>query len=585
VLTEAAPPRLTDEDDVQAVPAPRDWAGFALAAYAFLLPVIFTNRVYSWFIMPKFALGLVVLGPGLVVLARFVRARDVTACWAAAFLVIAALATLVADAPIMSLLGEYFTVNGWLLLGIALGAWALGRAAVGRERWIENAILAAALVNAAVGWLEMSTPLHIEAIGPFLGRASGLMANPGFFAALCSGALWIALSRERKAERPLLSLVMVGFLFGAVELGASRISLVASVLVVVGFVVAYLRAKDWRRAVALLAVAIVGFGLAQLPGESTSSAAARVQSDSGGMSNRVLLWKSAVDGFVDRPLLGYGPGRSQVATTPRRTLEIARYEGPDILYSDAHNVFVEVLVTTGALGFLAFAGWVLLSARRARGALAGFAAVSGVALLFEPQFIGLAPLIALALGAATAKAPDTKSVDLTFRDAKPLGALAVVLALGGLVAGGLLVVGDSHYHDAQTEGSLSELSAGTATMPPWPQLPGLRAQLLVLQAQASNDPALGRTGLRYEGEAAERDPADPLWANAMGTLEELYGTSARANAAYRHALTLNPWSYQAMSGLYRIAVRDGKRAEAIALRTRMCRLGSGYCPDRSTLSK
>jgi O-antigen ligase len=585
VIIEAAPPETVDAEPPEPTAAPRDWAGLALAAYALLLPLAFTSRVFGWYVMPKLALSLIVVGPGLVVLARFVARRDVTACFAAAFLLIAAVSVLFADAPMMSLLGEYFSVNGWMLLAISVAVWSLGRAASGRAQLIENAILVAAVINAAVGWIELSTVVHLEGIGPYEGRAPGLMANPAFFAALCSGALWIALSRERRSTRPLVPLVLVGFLFGAVELSASRVSLIASVVIIIGFLVAHLRTKDWRRAAALAAVVIVGFGLAQLPSQSTSSGAERVQADSSGIGTRVILWRTALDGVADRPLLGYGPGRSQVATTPRRTIEIAKYEGPDTLYSDTHNFLVEELVTTGVLGFIALLGWLVLSGRRARGPLAGFAAVAAVAMLFEPQFIGLTPLVLLALGAATAGAPDTKRVDLSFRDSRPLAFVATGLAVIGLVAGGLLLVGDSHYYDAVVHSSLSDLDAAAATMPPWPQLPGVHAQVLFEQARATNDAAVGRDSLVYEREAQKRDPADPLWWYATGAIEETFGTSARANAAYHHALKLSPFSYQALAGLYRIAVRDDQHAAAVRYRAQLCRLGADYCPTRASLRR
>jgi O-antigen ligase len=583
VLIQEPPTQVIEAAPSPETPHPRDWAGLALAAYAFLLPLVFTSVVFGWYVIPKLALSLAVIGPGLVVLGRFVVRRDLTACFAAGFLCIATLATLFADAPMMSLLGEYFSVNGWFMVAIAVGVWALGRAAYGRERLIENAILAAAVVNAAVGWLELSTTLHIEGIGPYGGRAPGLMANPAFFAAFVSGALWIALARERRATRPLVSLVIVGFLFGAVELSGSRVSLVVSVLIVLGFGAAHLRAKDWRRALVLVAVMVVAFGLAQVPRHSTATGAERVQADSSGLGTRITLWKSALEGVAERPLLGYGPGRSQVATTPRRTLKIAQYEGPDTLYSDVHNFIVEELVTTGVLGFLAFLGWLILSGRRARGALAGFAAVAAFAMLFEPQFIGLTPLVALALGVATARAPDTQRVDLAFKDNRPLAWVAVGLAVAGLVAGGLLLVGDRHYYGAVIDNSLPELEQAERLMPPWPQLPGVHAQLLFEGARAKNDPAQGREALKYEREARDRDPADPLWWYASGAIEETYGTSARANAAYRHALKLSPWSYQALFGLYRIAVRDGRHADAVSYRNRLCKLGAEYCPTRASL--
>lgn len=581
MITQDAP--AVAEPQAPAQRAQPDWAGLAVAAFAFLLPLVWTNRVFSWFVVPKAALALALIGPGLILLALLARRRDPAACAGALFLVFAGLATLFADAPMMSLLGDYFSLNGLLMVVIVVAAWALGRAAADRAAWIEVAILATAAVNAAVGWLQVSTSLSIEGLAPYQGRAQGLMANPAFFAALLSGALWIALERERRAARPLLPLLLVAFLFGAIELSASRVAFVVAVVVVLAFAAWHLRARRWRRAAAVVAVAIVGFGVAQLPSYATTSGATRVQSDAGGFSTRAQLWEDGIEGWAEKPLLGYGPGRSIAATTPRRSLEIARYEGPDTLYSDVHNVFVEVLVTTGALGFLAFACWLVLSARRARGALAGFAAVAGISLLVEPQFIGLVPVMALALGAAVVARPDSRSVDLRLGGSRVLRTLAIALALTGLIAGGLLLRGDSHYRRAVVDHSISDLTVAEATMPPWPQLPGVHAQLLFERAVRTSDQRAARRALAYEREAQRRDPADPRWWSAAGAIEERFGSAARANSAYHHALELSPWSFQALGGLYRVAVRDGHHRAAVGYRATLCRLGPAFCPPRSSL--
>ena len=128
---------------------------------------------------------------------------------------------------------------------------------------------------------------------------------------------------------------------------------------------------------------------------------------SNGLGPRVQLWQAAIEAIGDRPLLGYGPGRTQARhVTPRRSLTFARYEGPDVLFADAHNFLVEVLTTTGILGFAAFLAWLVLAGRRARGPLAGFAVVGAMTMLVEPLNVGLTPLVLLALGAAGADAAE-----------------------------------------------------------------------------------------------------------------------------------------------------------------------------------
>ena len=387
-----------------------------------------------------------------------------------------------------------------------MGAWPSrsGSRAMDRERDPR-----AAVVNAAVGWLELSTSLHVEGVGPSKGGRLGLMANPAFFAALCSGALWIALSSRtsRRSAAPAAGArrLPVRCRRALRESGLARRF---------GVDRRWLRGGVPRRA-----------GLAPRRGTRSGrdwlragAAAGRLDLERVRAGERGFEWHGdarsplgdALDGFVDRPLLGFGPGRSQVATSPRRSLEIAHYEGPDTLYSDAHNVFVEELVTTGVLGFIAFLGWLVLSGRRARGPLAGFAAVAALAMLVEPQFIGLTPLVALAFGAATARAltpnrsTSRSGIVVRWRDSQSPSLLSVWSREDSWPSA-------TATTSTRSPITPSELDAAERTSPPWPQLPGVRAQLLFRSTASPTMPPSGRRALAYERSASERDPADPLW--------------------------------------------------------------------------
>ena len=68
------------------------------------------------------------------------------------------------------------------------------------------------------------------------------------------------------------------------------------------------------------------------------------------LRDRVLLYGEAWTAFADRPLLGWGPGNFEVATTPHRSLELMRLFGPTFYYTNAHDLFVEAFVGTGVLG-------------------------------------------------------------------------------------------------------------------------------------------------------------------------------------------------------------------------------------------
>lgn len=583
------PPMVSEAEQVPPAPPSsrrsRDIAGVLLAGYAFLLCVAWSNRVFNWFILPKAALGLCVIGPGLVALTWLLTRRDLPAAAATAFLATAALATVLADEPVMSFFGEYFSLNGFVFVAACVATWALGRTARGRSRFVEIALVAGATVNAAVAWLQVSTDLGVEGLGLFEGRAQGLMGNPVFLAALCAGGLWLVLAREHRAARPLMWLALAGFLTGAIELSGSRISLAVAVGVVIWFVVAHLRRVAWSRAVFVVLAVVAGFAIAQVPGSPQASGAVRVSADaSNGLGPRVELWRAAIEAIGDRPLLGYGPGRTQAATSPRRSLTLARYEGPDVLFADAHNFLVEMLTTTGILGFAAFLAWLVLAGRRARGPLAGFAVVAAVAMLVEPLNVGLTPLVLLAFGAAGADATERALTDGSwFRSRLAVGISVVTLAAGAAI-GVVLISGDTHYRRALRESSVAELSAAERRFPPWPQVPGVRASLFAAAARNGGRP-VGQHAIAAERDALARDEADPYWWYTLGAFEEQWGTPARAADAYRQALRRNPWSQTARLGLFRLALRAENRALAARLRRQMCEVGPAYCPPRSALNR
>jgi O-antigen ligase len=558
----------------------RDRYGLLLGAYAFLLAVVWSNRVFNWFFLPKAALGLCIIGPGLVALVWLLTRRDPPAVAATAFLLLAGFATALAAEPAMSFYGEYFTLNGFVLVMIGVAAWALGRTARGRAGFVEIALLAGATVNAAVAWLQVSTDLGVEGLGLRDGRAQGLMGNPVFLAGLCAGGLCIALARERTAARPLVYVVLTGFLTGAIELSGSRISLAAALLVIVWFVVAHLRHAAWSRAILVVIAAVAGLAIAQVPGSADASSVQRVSTDaSNGLAPRLRLWQSAIEAVGERPVLGYGPGRSLAATSPRRSLTLARYEGPDVLFSDTHNFLVEQLTTTGVLGFAAFLAWLVLAARRVRGPLAGFAAVGAFTMLFEPLNVGFTPIVLLAFGAAGADAAQRALVDGSWLRSRPAIVVSIATLAAGAVAGALLVSGDMHYRVAVRDLSIDELSAAEQRFPPWPHLPGVRAQMINARAPE------GERAIRAEREAIARDSDDPRWWYALGVLEEQRDRPARAERAYQQALERNPWSVAALSGLFRLALGEADQVAATRIRATLCRLGPNYCPPRSALNR
>ncbi|MEP6623377.1 MAG: O-antigen ligase family protein, partial [Acidimicrobiia bacterium] len=518
-----------------------DVAGWCLVAFAFLLPVAVWTTGYSAFLVPKTAVGLVALGPGLVMLGRLVVRGDRTARWAVAFLAAATLATLLADEPLMAAVGTYNWFNGLWFVALCVGVWALGRAARGRARRIETALLLGAGVNALWAWAASTGKIDYVLFGLFQGRPLGLMPNPVYLGALCVAGLWLAMGRERAAKPWSPWLLTVVLLIGAVELSGTRTAGAAALVAVVWCAVRYLRRSEPTRAAVLVAAVLLGFFLAQLPAKVDDTGTSRLSGDSSrGLSGRLSTWGDALDAVTDRPLFGFGPGRTMVAVSGRTPLAVAQTEGPQNYFTDAHNVFVEVLTTTGVIGFAAFLGWLVGAFRRSRGPLLGFVVLGGSVLLLEPTGPAFAPLLAFALGVAACDA--VPAVDLGARGSPWVQFLSVGLAVLGAIAGFGLMLGDAQYLDAQREQSAAPLDVVDTVWPPWPKSPRFRAILDHNQADATHDSHGGVLALREARRALDRDRADPLSWEIVGQLEERWGSPARARRAHVETLRRLPWS-------------------------------------------
>jgi hypothetical protein len=480
------------------------------------------------------------------------------------------------------LTGPYDWFNGLVLIALVTGVWALGRLAQGRARLIEHALLVGAVLNALVAWLASTGRVDYVLLGLFEGRPLGLMSNPVYLGALVAAGMWLAMRRELEAGPVSGWLVLVAILAGAVELSGTRAAAAAAAVALAWCLVDHLRRSRPARAAVLLVAVVAGLFLAQLPSKVDDTGSSRLSGDSSrGLSARVTTWGDALDAVLDRPLLGFGPGRTMVAVSGETPLSVARTEGPESYYTDAHDVFVEVLTTTGLLGLVAFVGWLVAASRRARGPLLGFVLVGGSVLLLEPTVPELGVLLALALGVAgSASAPP---LDLGGRGSDWLRIGTAGLAVVGLAAGVSLMVGDARYLDAQREQSTAPIDTMDATWPPWPLAPRYRAVLLSGEADTTGDARIGRRALRAAREALDRDRADPLSWQYVGALESRWGTRAAARHAYRESLRRLPWSAGALNGLMLLEAERGNRSEASALRSKLCRLGPDFCPKAAAI--
>ncbi len=148
----------------------------------------------------------------------------------------------------------------------------------------------------------------------------------------------------------LLHLFFCVFYFGFQALLASRTALVATVLVMalVGVYLAFRAGKY------VVLVGVILFTIASSVLVFQKVTYLRIKfSESAGVTQRKMMWTSAVDVIQEHPLLGVSPGQSEEAL-----VESYQYngfqEGVNARY-DAHNQFLMYGVSLGILGVLAFA--------------------------------------------------------------------------------------------------------------------------------------------------------------------------------------------------------------------------------------
>jgi O-antigen ligase/tetratricopeptide (TPR) repeat protein len=96
--------------------------------------------------------------------------------------------------------------------------------------------------------------------------------------------------------------------------------------------------------------------------------------------SRMMQWRAAIDGFKDRPILGYGPENHNLVWSAH--FDPGIYKVDTDIYDRTHNQFLETLATTGLIGLAAFLGiWIAIGVTLGRAYRAGRLSLPGVAIL------------------------------------------------------------------------------------------------------------------------------------------------------------------------------------------------------------
>lgn len=530
-----------------------------IVAAAFLFPVAFSPNVYAAFWTPKAALCLVVLGVGLPALMHLATRRDFGAIAVSLFVVLSFGSAALSDRPALSVFGLYNSGLGALFFATVASAWALGRSLdSSRSReWLLVAVLGSVGVNAFVAIAQTVVDLSVYQLGRSFDRADGLLGNPVHLGALTAAALAAAVDRwcsgGARGLLPAITLFAI-----ALELSGTRFALAATGVAMLVLMAKY---RSLRGAAAVAAM-VVGLGLgaaiAATTDAQTGTTRASAQAASG-VKPRMEIWLGGARAFADRPVAGWGPGRFREATGSRRSFELAQAEGPEAQFLDAHNVGVELAVTTGLLGLAAALAWGVASVRRAGGPLLVFALVGLSLLLVQPMNVSTVPVAALCLGAAMANQALTRTRAAAWRVA------GLTSAAIGTVGAALLLYADYTRLESELDFDLARASQVDSLSPPWPETASLIGKVHLFRALIPNpdDPALLQVALDWRVAAAERDPSDSRSWSDVGELAMTIPRFDLAEEAFARALEANPQSSRAFLGQGELERRRGNLSEAL----------------------
>ena len=530
---------------------PDGWVGIVAAGFALVLPLL-TIRVTDlpgW--SGRYALLGVEAAIGLPLLAALMRtSKRRPAALALALVSVATVSALASDNPAMSLWGVQYWGHGLLFVLALAGMWAIGACAgPSGARAVERLLVFGVVSNAVVAVIQVFTDLDRFGVTGYFEQSTGLLGQPAYLGMLLLGGIWLLSARASAVTASLWSYGLLVVVAVGLQLSGERAPLLLAP--VVGFLAGQ-RVTVARRSL-LAAVVVGGLLLGAIVGglgDQHTTATDRIGAEFG-QQPRIENYSAAVAAIAERPLIGWGPGRYLAATSPHRSLELAKAR-PGVYFTDAHNWPLQWAVTTGLVGVSLLGLWLFFAVRAGTGPLLGFALCVGVNQLIQPHDVGVTPIALLAIGAAGATVAPRAIVP---------PAVHVGLVLGATALACVLLTGMWHAYNGLSDPVAAVRAA--SWLPHWPD----RSQQAARAALATDDgTAVERmaASVDHARQSALRDERDPRAWGSSGYFELIGDNVDEAEHAFRRALEVDPHSGSAITGLGLVEFRRGNFERAIA---------------------
>lgn len=229
------------------------------------------------------------------------------------------------------------------------------------KRFLQSFIFLAVLLtlNGISGWI--GGPILVQ--DPSLpARVSSTFGNPIFFASYLIIpmflAVYFAVTEEKRSWKIAYTVAVILQLVGIYSSGTRGAVvglLIGSLVAFIAYIVLSTSSSVRKKGFAVVAVVVVLVSAMYIfhdkftPGSTLHRIANLRDSNT---DARLIQWKMALTGFKDRPVLGTGPENYYVIFDDYYNPELYKYDSS--WFDKPHNFLIEILTTTGVLGFAAY---------------------------------------------------------------------------------------------------------------------------------------------------------------------------------------------------------------------------------------
>ncbi|CAG0937069.1 hypothetical protein TFLX_05975 [Thermoflexales bacterium] len=580
---------------------------------AVAVPLIFNPWGANAFELPKvLLLRTLALLMALVALIQFMEGRGSAQrsarwlLWPALALGLAqAAATVLSVNPRLSLWGSYERQQGLLTLGAYLMLFLFTATNLRTRTQVDrlwNALVWGSAPLVVYGLLQALGPdplaWQTDAASPVLstiGRANFFGSYLALVIPLTAGRL---LSTR---QRWLTSSLLIGQLICLVltQARGAWIGLSVGLLIFVLLWAIAVRHKRLAAITAIMGVLTIGTvillnvpngplnSLTRIPGLDRLAALSRTTE--GSTAARLTIWRATLPLVSERPVLGYGPETMRPVFARVFPPQLVYYQGRHVTVDRAHNLWLDLWMSAGLAGLVAFGalltgfGW--LAWRGLRGAsdrwekakwaaLIGAVAGHVVDLQFGFDLTASATIFWLILALAvttpwptlSASEEKGKGTSARFRWLPYTPPTLVIFALSYFVCARPLIADGAYWNSQQGTPSLQvrQVEAERAVSE-WPLEPEYFIGLAGIYLQSAN-PIAAEKSLAAADQLSPYDPQ--VWV-ARGNLYAYWGDVEphrylQAEAAYRRALELAPnvATYHTALGL--VLARQGRTQDGLA---------------------